>query len=977
MSKIAFQKQSVFFRLFSVLFLVSIILILLYVCAIERSGIVNQLRGSKIDIIDNIVETRKNTIENQMVAGWADYESMEGAITELENLKDAGSENEVQVKRAEILLNLLGNTSGTGIFYVPLEENDKNGYDTLYFRDLNPEYYSRTNADIYGEYGNAAIMKTLGITMDSNWKAYADKDMLANSYITRPVDAYRENGYGEEKDYGCWTVGTLPYYQGLSCIMYTIPLLGDDGQVFAVLGIEISMEYINTFLKYNELTLEESSTYVLGVCDERTGEITPVTAAGPEYKSEIMKQKSIRLTQNDRWDNISEIDGFRNGRELVFRKDIVVYNVNTPFADEHWCLLAIQNEDRLFQNENRFQHIIIMVTILAVFVAVAGSYLGSRNLGRPIMTVYHAVSNMKPMKNLAIRRVNIIEIDSLSEAIEEMGRDIIRSASRMASIIKDADLKVGVIELDEEKALCYMTYSCCNILQMEQEEKDYLLMSAEELKEMLRQFYAKASLYKGVPVNDFIDNNTYEMIDRNDQSRWITFSTKVEEKKILMVISDVTENITREMKLEYEVSHDALSGLLNNKAFCRQVQKRLIDNEGKTGAMIMWDLDNLKYVNDTYGHEYGDMYIRMAAKCLGTLEQQGGIVSRRSGDEFYAYIDGDSREELYRIIRELHKTLGQQTIILPNREHLKLRGSAGIAWYSKDASNYDELIKKADFTMYTVKHSNKGRIAEFSQEEYQRDEILVSGNEDLNKFIENKLLKLAYQPIVDVHTGEIFAYEALMRPKMEKLKTPFDVIRLAKSQSRLMDIEVLTWETTLEDYFIHKNGGNGKKLFVNSFPNAVLSKESEQFCKEHFGQYFNRVVVEMTENEEMNDIYMERKRAAGGKDQIEFALDDFGSGFNFEIKIIEVRPSYVKIDKSFVENIVNDPYRQEMVKNTIDYCKRHNIHIIAEGVETREELDYMKQAGVDYIQGYYLARPEETLPDEEKMEEIRRKAKYE
>lgn len=161
MSKIAFQKQSVFFRLFSVLFLVSIILILLYVCAIERSGIVNQLRGSKIDIIDNIVETRKNTIENQMVAGWADYESMEGAITELENLKDAGSENEVQVKRAEILLNLLGNTSGTGIFYVPLEENDKNGYDTLYFRDLNPEYYSRTNVDIYGEYGNAAIMKTL------------------------------------------------------------------------------------------------------------------------------------------------------------------------------------------------------------------------------------------------------------------------------------------------------------------------------------------------------------------------------------------------------------------------------------------------------------------------------------------------------------------------------------------------------------------------------------------------------------------------------------------------------------------------------------------------------------------------------------------------------------------------------------------------------------------------------------------------
>ena len=143
-------------------------------------------------------------------------------------------------------------------------------------------------------------------------------------------------------------------------------------------------------------------------------------------------------------------------------------------------------------------------------------------------------------------------------------------------------------------------------------------------------------------------------------------------------------------------------------------------------------------------------------------------------------------------IREVHKLLHSTNFQLPDGKTVKLRASAGVAWYPDNGASYDLLIKYADFAMYSAKNSTKGDIQEFNQDAFQRDELLFSGKEALNHFLDARLARFAFQPIVDARTGEVYAYEALMRPSCEGLKTVSDVMRLVRAQSKLNQIEELT-----------------------------------------------------------------------------------------------------------------------------------------------------------------------------------------
>ena len=604
--------------------------------------------------------------------------------------------------------------------------------------------------------------------------------------------------------------------------------------------------------------------------------------------------------------------------------------------------------------------------------AIFAAYITSRMLARPIKEIYEKIKNINVMEPIEINKVGVEEIDILTDAIEDMSKELIESASKVTKIIKDANLKIGVIEINKGNSKCYITSQVYNLLGLEEIEEDYNMVTIQETRRILEQFYKKATLFRGSKnKNIFEDNNEYEIIDKNNSQNWISFKTRIDMDKNLIIIADITEKVLHNIKLEYEVSHDELSKLLNIKAFRNEVTKRIENFSNKFGAMIMWDLDNLKFINDTYGHEYGDMYIKEAARSLERIEYEGGIIARRSGDEFYGYIEGDCKEKLRKTIKNIHNMLSSVPMTLPDGSTIKIRASGGFAWYPDDAKEYEKLAKKADFAMYDVKHTNKGTIGEFSRDVYLRDEILVSGREELNRFIENKSLAMAYQPIVCSETGEVYAYEALMRPKTEKLRTPFDVIRLARSQSKLNEIEKLTWNTALEDFFVTKSADSKYKLFVNSFPNAILSHDESERVFAKYAPFFSRVVTEITESEEMNEVYMERKREDAIKMSSKFALDDYGAGFNSEIKLIQLQPSYVKIDKTFIDNISTDLYRQEMVGNIISYCKRHNMKVIAEGVEEKESLQYVIKLGVDFIQGFYLAKPKESLLSSEEVENIK------
>ncbi|HHX61113.1 MAG TPA: bifunctional diguanylate cyclase/phosphodiesterase, partial [Epulopiscium sp.] len=373
----------------------------------------------------------------------------------------------------------------------------------------------------------------------------------------------------------------------------------------------------------------------------------------------------------------------------------------------------------------------------------------------------------------------------------------------------------------------------------------------------------------------------------------------------------------------------------------------------------MWDLDNLKYINDTYGHDHGDRYIQKAASILNEFTIYNAIVARMSGDEFYTFIYGyKEKEEIRKRIKEIQTRLYNTLLIMPDDETLRIRASAGIAWYPEDSKDYDELVKYSDFTMYEIKSKDKGNIGEFNKANYNKDSILLHGKEELNHFIDQELVKYAFQPIVEIKTGKVFAYEALMRPQTKKLSSPLDVIRLAQSQSKLYEIERLTWFKAMECFEEQKEHFGDTKIFINSIPSYVLSKQDLEVFEKKFSNYLSRIVIEITENEQSNEECTKIKQETAARWGSHLALDDFGSGYNSEVALLVLSPKFVKIDMTIVQGIDTDENRQKLLSNIISYAKIRDIKIIAEGVESKAQMSKLIEFGVDYMQGHYLGKPQ-------------------
>ena len=445
-------------------------------------------------------------------------------------------------------------------------------------------------------------------------------------------------------------------------------------------------------------------------------------------------------------------------------------------------------------------------------------------------------------------------------------------------------------------------------------------------------------------------------------SRWLNIRSLIDKDRTLVTVMDITKDVYTRQKIEYERDYDILTHLLNRRAFKRRIQE-ILSGAPASGlglsAMVMWDLDNLKYVNDTYGHDYGDQYIQKAAGVFAGLSLVGAIVGRMAGDEFLAFVPNcGSKEKLMDLLNQVKNKLNATKIIMPDGEELAIRASGGVAWYPDDGITYEMLKKYADFAMYDTKNSYKGAVKEFDQRVYEKDSYLLRGREQINRLIEDRMVDYAFQPIVDARSGQVHAYEALMRPRLGELSNPSDVLRLATVQSRLPELEELTFTQALKDYQRQREAFGDARIFINSIPNQLIDYGVIAKFQEKYGLEPNKLVVEIIENEQTDAGVMEKKIDIIRKMKAGLAIDDYGSGYSSELTLLYMSPDYVKIDMSIVRNVDKDVNRQALVASTIQYSKTRNIKIIGEGVETYDEMETLIRLGVDYMQGYYLGRPD-------------------
>ena len=607
--------------------------------------------------------------------------------------------------------------------------------------------------------------------------------------------------------------------------------------------------------------------------------------------------------------------------------------------------------------------LMVSVVMSLLFGLLALIIVGSL-ITNPLQSLLEELRTAKIRQGTRLQPVHINEVDELIDAINNLSDGLEEASFKISKILDASNVPIGVFEYSNKTKQVFCSRSLLKLLELPCRDELYVYMEKDE--------FVRNMLVLRNPREEG-DEQIYEL-ESGDGLHYIRLKMmRSTHGDVTGVLSDVTMEMNERRKLERERNYDQLTNIYNRRAFREKGERVLERQQSAVSAVVMWDLDNLKYVNDTYGHETGDRYIRLFADYLRTLELEGAIVERHSGDEFMAILLNGDEERQRKRICDFMERLRDVKLKVPGGYELPLRASAGVVWYPRQARDFDTLVRYADFAMYMSKHSIKGVLNEFDPGIYQANAYLLSGKEELNTILEKRKIRFALQPIV-ARDGSIYGYEALMRPELKSLKNIQELLTLAKIQAKLPQLEELTWTGAVEWIRRLLPMLEGEcRFFINSIASVSLSNDMIRYLESHYRDILSRIVLEITETEQGDAECMNTKISTIHRWGGLLALDDYGAGYSNEGNLLQINPDLVKMDIELVRNIHIDQNRQAMAKSLISYCHQRGILVLAEGVESLEELEYLVKLHVDLYQGYYLARPElEILPlDRKVMEKMR------
>ena len=281
-----------------------------------------------------------------------------------------------------------------------------------------------------------------------------------------------------------------------------------------------------------------------------------------------------------------------------------------------------------------------------------------------------------------------------------------------------------------------------------------------------------------------------------------------------------------------------------------------------------------------------------------------------------------SRDAVREKIDRLTNAMQQSVALLPSGNALHISLSGGIAWYPDDGQDWETLKKYADFAMYQVKHADKGRVEEFDIGVYNREAYAERTRREFRQLLSNAQVFYCFQPIFSARSGRVVAYEALMRSDLPTLRSPATIMKLAREQGALYEIERITFTKALETFDSLCRAGSVSEeamLFVNSIANTCLSHEDGKYINNHWHELCHRMVVEITEEEAIDYEALEKKRNAPGFSGM-FALDDYGSGYSNENTLLQLAPRFVKVDITIIRGIDTSPDKQQILRNVVAYA---------------------------------------------------------
>lgn len=948
---------------------------ILYLCRINTN-----LEQNAVDILQIQTENRQNYLQGQMLDA-QDLSSLAGkinAVTQamlddgeisLDTL-DSGSDaaSPLLLSIGDSLISSMRHRPVTGIFVV-LNTHDldtrKKGepLPCLYLRDLDPNSSpSQRNSDLMLVRAPAQVVQSLYIATDTSWTPSINYGANGCSGFLYPVfqAAYHGNGELDAADYGHWT--SSPYTlsgDDHSAIAYTIPLILDDGTVYGVLGVEILESYLQALLPGTELQNDSSGTYLLGVASNSAigkDDLTvSVISASPAANAPQQSYDQTLLLKP------SKRGGYQSDSPLglchAAVAPLTLYNRNAPFSNEQMLLIGSVPVSALYAFSGYVLRFLIIAVLVVLTAGLFSSLVLARKLSRPISRLSDEVAHARESRSSIpmLSATGIIEFDRFSSAFTQLGREVLDTSTKFLRIMDMASVELGGYELRSAPDSIYVTDNFFDLLGMPGVDADNL--TAQSFRELLQRF-ERSCPHSPAPDGAML----YHIRLPSGKERYLRIETTHEDGTQVGLAEDATANTLEKLRIEHECDYDTLTDLYNRRAFHRICAEFFCSPE-KLGhaALLMFDLDNLKQINDTFGHDWGDEYIRRTGECFAKNAPARTVCARISSDEFSALFYGYNDQDTLRAdIRALKAALEHSVVQLPSGRELRVSVSGGIAWYPESSTNLITLRKYADFAMYQVKLSRKGELLEFDPEVYRTSLQERRCHEEFRRLINEELVTYRFQPIIDAKDGSVFAYEALMRVDLPTLHSPADVLRLAREENCLHEVERITFFCASSAYQALENAGKvvpSALLFVNSIASQYLTPDELSEYSARYASILPRIVIEITEEECLDPKALRIKQTIRGSSGA-FALDDYGSGYSNERSLLELSPNYIKIDLSIIRSIDTDANKRQIVSNTVSYAHQRGMKVVAEGLETADEVRTVLSLGVDLLQGFFLAMPQ-------------------
>ena len=433
---------------------------------------------------------------------------------------------------------------------------------------------------------------------------------------------------------------------------------------------------------------------------------------------------------------------------------------------------------------------------------------------------------------------------------------------------------------------------------------------------------------------------------------------------ILGIARDITVRKENEEKIEKLEYFDVLTGLANKAMLNLRMAHdiSIANRKNEQLAILFIDFDHFKNINDTLGHAIGDMLLIEISKRLKHLVREEDTLSRQGGDEFVVLLPGLKADGAAHVAKKLLQAI-EQPIMLQNHD-LTVTASIGISLFPDDGRNMEELFKRADAAMYLAKQNGRNNYRFFTTEIQQHSTRVLMLENALRYAYTRGELSIHYQPQISLIDGKLVGVEALLRwthPEMGAI-SPTEFIPIAEESGQIL----------LLGEWVLRNAMKRMKQWIDmGFPpmKLAINLSAVQFHHEHLVTLIDTILSEVEFPVQYLELELTESVAAQNPNRaieimnalnakgIRLSIDDFGTGYSSLSYLKRFKVYKLKIDKSFIDDITSDIDDRAIVKTIITLAKSLGLTSIAEGVETKEQLDFLIENGCDEIQGYYFSKP--------------------